>query len=700
MIVYFADRQLNILGQASTELPDGLTVYDDNKTEDVETGIAVFECRIPFNSTTRAMVEECTHVGNYILRSHEDENEFYTIIDAEIDTKKQEAYVYAEDAGLDLLNEVVGVYEADKAYPIDHYVNKFAYDSGFQIGVNEAVNITRKLSWDGESTVTERLASVATQFGGFEISFSFDIKGLEIKNKYINIYQERGQDNGVQLRLNKDIDRIIAKKSIANLATALECTGGTPENEEDPITLAGYTYDDGDFFVSGTRLYSREAVKKWSRYNWAKEPNQVSGNKGHIVKLFSYDTTEKGTLCAHAITELKKLREIEINYEVELTNLPEGTKIGDWVSVVDDEGELYVSGRILLLESSVTNRKKAITLGEYLIRNSGISDKVTELAEQFSKSSKTAEKALGIANAAKTNAENAQTVADQAAAEVETLQTVAEEATAAVKVAQESAATAQAAADKAQEAVDGVGDRIDALEVSVVKAQEAADGAQLAADTAQERANQAAQSAAQAILDAAAAKDAADSVEATASAAKTEAEAAKSTAEAAKTQAETAQATAEAAKLDAEQAQNDIAELEEQLETVSNTMTADFARKTELTEATTSLQSQISQNAANITSTVSRLDTVDETANDAKEQAQAAQSTANTAKDKADQATADAAAAQSAADEAAAAAAAAQGEADTAKAAAASAQSVADKAKTDFEAPAWKSEVMLLPKKC
>jgi hypothetical protein len=70
MIVYFADRQLNILGQASTELPYGLTIVDDLKTEDVETGVAVFECTISFNDETRKLVESCTEGGNYILRSY------------------------------------------------------------------------------------------------------------------------------------------------------------------------------------------------------------------------------------------------------------------------------------------------------------------------------------------------------------------------------------------------------------------------------------------------------------------------------------------------------------------------------------------------------------------------------------------------------------------------------------------------------
>ena len=305
MIAYFADRKFNIIGQASTQLPAGILIKDDLKSEDVETGIAIFDGYVQYTAETREQVENFTAVGNYILRKNGDECEFYTIIESEANTKNREVYVYAEDAGLDLINEVIGAYEADKAYKISYYIEKFAYDSGFEIGINEAESLTRKLSWDGEATVTERLASVATQFD-CEISYSFDVKGLEVTHKYINIYKKRGKDLGIQLRLNYDIDNIVTKKSIANLATGLEVTGGTPENEEDPITLKGYKYDDGDFFVSGTRLYSRKANQKWSRYIWNKEPNKLNDNSGYIVKTYSYDTTSQSELCSRAVTELKK----------------------------------------------------------------------------------------------------------------------------------------------------------------------------------------------------------------------------------------------------------------------------------------------------------------------------------------------------------------------------------------------------------
>lgn len=685
MIVYFADRQINILGQATTQLPKGLTIIDDLKTEDVETGVAVFESKIPFDKKTRATVEACTEVGNYILINDDEENELYTIIEAEVDTKNQEVYIYAEDGGMDLLNDICGAYEADKAYPIDHYINKYAAGAGFQIGVNEAASLTRKLSWDGEATAAERIASVATQFGGCEVSYSFEVDGLAVTKKYINIYKERGKDIGVPLTLNKDVDSIVTVKSIANLATALQCTGGTPENEENPITLEGYEYDDGDFYVDGAVLKSRQALKRWNRYLWKNEQAEQAG--GHIVKPFSYDTTSQTTLCAYAITELKRIRDTAVNYEVDIKKMPENAKIGDRVNIVDDAGGLYLSARMLKLETSRANKTCKATLGEFLIKSSGISQKVAELALQFAAASKSAAWAYSVANNALEASIAAKADAEQAMRDVEDLAALIQgDAEEAVALAYDSVEEAQAAAEEAKALVQEVSTKVTSLETTINNAKTAADNAQLAATTAEEKADEAREAAEQAANDAEDAKNAASIAQSTADTATTKAETARTTAEGAKADAEAAKATAEAAKADAEQAQKDIDDLANDLETVSNTMEADFARKTELTEATASLRTQISQNAAEISSTASRVQTIDETANNAKEQAEAAQTAAQTAQEQADQATADAQAAQAAADEAAAAAAAAQNEADTAKAAAATAQSVADKAEADLEA--------------
>ena len=390
MIIYFADRAMNILGSASTGLPKGLMITNDKKTEEISEGVAIFECNLDYNFVNpdegeeqEVDVKKLAAVGNFILKQSSDssEVEVYTIIDSTIDPIQKDASIYAEDAGLDLLNEVVGKYAADKAYNIAYYINKFAYDSGFEIGINEVSNLTRKLSWDGETTATERLLSVATQFDNAEIEFSFKVENMAVTGKYINVYRNRGNDSGVTLTVGKEVSGFRIKSSIADLATAYRCTGGTPEGSENPITLNGYKYDDGDFYVEGSYVKSRKALEKWSRYQIKTEKNK--NDVGHIVKSFTYDTTSKSELCNRAVSSLKKICDEAVTYEVELLYLPDGVKVGDTVSIVDDDDNIYLTARMLKLEMSESNDTKEAELGDYVRQGSGIDAKVMELAEQF-----------------------------------------------------------------------------------------------------------------------------------------------------------------------------------------------------------------------------------------------------------------------------------------------------------------------------
>lgn len=395
MIIYFADRAMNILGSASTGLPKGLIITNDKKTEEISEGVAIFECNLDYNFVNpdedeeqEVDVKKLAAVGNFILKQSADDGkaEVYTIIDSTIDPIQKDASIYAEDAGLDLLNEVVGTYTADKAYSIDHYINKFAYDSGFEIGINEVSNLTRKLSWDGEATATERLLSVATQFDNAEIEFCFKVENMAVTGKYINVYKKRGNDSGVTLTIGKEVSGFRIKSSIADLATAYRCTGGTPEGSENPITLDGYKYDDGDFHVFGSYVMSRKALEKWSRYQIKTEKKE--NDVGHIVKSFTYDTTSKSELCNRAVSSLKKICDEAVTYEVELLYLPDGVKVGDTVSIVDDDDNTYLTARLLKLETSESNDTKEAELGDYVRQESGIDEKVIELAERFEKIAK------------------------------------------------------------------------------------------------------------------------------------------------------------------------------------------------------------------------------------------------------------------------------------------------------------------------
>ena len=307
-----------------------------------------------------------------------------------------------------------------------------------------------------------------------------------------------------------------------------------------------------------------------------------------------------------------------------------------------------------------------------------------DLARQFAESTASVSRANIKAEAAKAAADAAKAQAEAAEDASNAAKETAEGAKSTADSALASANEAQNTANAARDAAGEVTEKVTGIVKDVNDAKTAADNAWKAASTAKEDAATAKTSAANAEKNAADAKTAADAANTKSDEAVSTATAAQSDAAEAKTNATKASETAAAAKADAAQAQKEIDSLGENLTTLSNTMKADYARKTDLTEAEASLSTKISQNAAKIETTAKKVSVIDETANNAADLAATAQTKAEAAQTKADQATSEAAAAQTKADEASLAAQTAQSNADTAKAAAENAQSVADKAKTDL----------------
>ena len=393
MIIYFADRQLNITGHASTSLPGGFRIFDDLTSEDIDSGVSTFSCRISYNDSTRAELEEIVSVGKFILKSSgtafsEKENIYdslYTIIETEFDTLSQEIYLYAEDAGLDLINKVVPAATLTNK-TVGQMLSSFI-PSDWTINLIGAPTGTLTYEWQGENTATERINSVAALFN-CEVYYSFVIERFMVTAKVINVIPKRGnQIPEAQLRLDRDIDRIVTKTSIVNLATAYSVTGGTPEGKSTPVNLKNYSYSytdpkTGDVYsVDATtgQMRNTSAMRRWS---------SVLDNDGLILKSFTFDTTDKAVLAGQARAALQTVSTVAINYEVDFTRLPDDIRIGDRVYIIDEDGELFLEARLLKIETSVANVTQKATVGEFLIKESGIAEKVQALADAFAEKAK------------------------------------------------------------------------------------------------------------------------------------------------------------------------------------------------------------------------------------------------------------------------------------------------------------------------
>lgn len=385
MIIYVTDRNLNVLTHASTALSEGFRVFDDKTIESVATGTNTFECTLSYTNEERWRLETAVQVGNYVLKqSGKSENNsaydsVYQIIETEHDVKAHEIHLYAEDAGLDLLNTLC------PAVKLSGNINsmlEYFLPSEWDVNIISAPTNTRTYEWDGESTATERLLSVANLFG-CELYYSFEIDRLQINKRIVNVVTKRGSQRATaQLRLNYDIDNIRTTKSIADLVTAFNVTGGTPEGSDTPIDLKGYSYSyidpvTGDVYTVDTatgQMRNTSAMARWS---------SAIDTDGLWVGEYSYDTTDKAVLAGQARAQLQKESQVAVNYEVDFSRFPDDIAIGDRVNIIDEQGALYLEARLLEIETCEADDTKTAVIGEYLLRGSGISEIVAQLARDF-----------------------------------------------------------------------------------------------------------------------------------------------------------------------------------------------------------------------------------------------------------------------------------------------------------------------------
>ena len=400
MILYFADKNFKILGTASTSLSGGYVITDDTKKEEVETGIATLDCTVAYTDDTRADIESWCRAGNYVLAYYGKDDSadvdivnLFMITTTELSVLDHTIKFESEDSGLDLLNNLAKEYTGTEQMSAADYINKFLEKTGFRLRNNNVSALPKKLEWTSTDTVTKRLADIAEKFE-IELTYGFSVKGLTVSDRWVDIADETGRDTKINLYIDKEVNNITVKNTIENLATALYATG------KDNLTLVGFTIPEEDKekyqIDPDGNLVSLEALTKWARVDYSSK-DSFSGNL--YQKFESSDTNSQADLYKLTKEKLDSISDIETNYEIDIADLPQGVGIGDRVNIVDDAGNTYISGRILELETSVTDGTKKATLGEYVIKDSGISELVESLASSFANLSKVRELYTWIAYA-------------------------------------------------------------------------------------------------------------------------------------------------------------------------------------------------------------------------------------------------------------------------------------------------------------
>lgn len=366
-------------------LPDAIH-FQKSKLQRFLTGSADF---FDFETSKIHVDSSKFQVGYWIAFKYDSRDRLMYINDIQEAERDKTMSISTLSNNLDLNQEKTQPFSADIARPFDWYFNHIMNDTGYEIGINEISNLTRKLSWDSEMSHRTFLQSVATQFDNAELDYEVILNSdFTIKKRLVHVKKQVGEvRDDIELRYGKNIKTVKRSTNIDNLYTAIK-----PISKDDngKVTDISSMPDWQKLDKNGNVVLFH---KKGSTLIQAPQANDRFGNRGsgvtsggYVVFDYSFDKVSQTELFNRSVTKLEEISVPAVNYEVEGHT---DAKIGDTVKIVDDEysPELILSARVLEQVVSFDDvTVEQATFGNYKALQSQISTdliaKMQQLADE------------------------------------------------------------------------------------------------------------------------------------------------------------------------------------------------------------------------------------------------------------------------------------------------------------------------------
>lgn len=565
----------------------------------------------------------------------------------------------------------------------------------FSVGVNQGNmldknNYIYRASEQRPTTASEIEDKILNSSGGYLfVRYQDDLNILDL---YADVHDANTQiiDYGVNIL---DFTKTTTAEDQYTAVVVTGYTPDPPEGQTDvkmkPITLEGCK-DGGTPYSStivkmGDRVYDIDAVNRYGYREYYVSNTDIKTYDG----LLEYACKTLNTLLSPALTisvravDLAlimgdKYKHLQLGQAVRIRSKPR--KVDEYLMVnsidldlLNPENTVFVLGAsydtltgqqsayLKALNSSINASLDTVaSLGDNVKNSAKLAQEAKDTAnsatEAANKASNKADSATSVANNASSKADQATETANSASSKADTANKTANAASSKADTANDTANKADAKADQAIDSAGAANDKANSAsskaDDAVKKAEQTQENikvVQKSVDAANEAASNAQTSADAASTAASAAQATADTAKANASKAQTAADAAQSSANAANSAASKAQKSAEAANSAIADTNKEVGtinstitqikkdaadtrdELSGQIETVKNTMTTDYAKKTELSETEGTLRSEIETSAAGIKSEVSQKYTTKTELSKTNENVSKAQNTADKA---------------------------------------------------------------------
>lgn len=365
--------QIYILNRARETLATTASIYNDKHTLTLEAGSSSYEFTIDKNDEASHYLDS----GNYIvLQDDKGKTWLFTILDYE-ETHNTKT-VYAEDAGIELINKAVDIWKGDGPHPFSYYFDLVTKGTPWKLGVNQLAGLERTLTYEGRDTGLGRLLSILKGFDNAECTFDVTVKMNAPAEFKINVYKQVGNDRSdVQIVYNNELNDITKKESRAEFVTALAGVGGQIQTEDGSeggnVDFSELEYDKDGF-----------VTKKGDKFLRAVDANRTfnPGQESYIESFYEYDTQSPSELLNRTLSKLKTYSEPQYTYTADVKVIDSSLVLGDTVTILDHDYNpaLYLSARVAKLVKSYTDpAQNEIEFTNYRLLNSALADKLARL---------------------------------------------------------------------------------------------------------------------------------------------------------------------------------------------------------------------------------------------------------------------------------------------------------------------------------
>ena len=292
MQFHILDENYTPVTVMDNDLPDAIN-FNNSKFHRFLTGSADF---FDFETSKLHVGHNQLQVGYWLAFRYDDRDRLQYINEISEAESDKMMTISSASSNLDLNNETKQPFSATEAKPFKWYFDIIMFDTGYEIGINEISNLTRKLSWDSSMTVRAFIQSVATQFDNAELDYEVVLNSdFTIKKRLIHIKKKIGEvRDDIELRYGYNVKTVKRTTSISELCTAVRPVS---KDDNDKVVDISSLNDWQELDEKGNVKFFH---KKGSNLIFAPQANARFGNRGHnvtgggyIVHDFSYDKVYK-----------------------------------------------------------------------------------------------------------------------------------------------------------------------------------------------------------------------------------------------------------------------------------------------------------------------------------------------------------------------------------------------------------------------